>query len=126
VRFDFDAEPLTVRVCWCRDCRYWASGNGAVNLIFPSAAMTLEGAMAGFDSVADSGTVMRREFCPTCGTPLFSRAESRPHIVVVRAGAMDDPEVARPQLNIWTASAPDWAQIDPDLPCCERQPPPTG
>jgi len=30
-----------------------------------------------FTSIADSGAVMRRSFCSTCGTPLFSEAEPR-------------------------------------------------
>ena len=29
---------------------------------------------------------MHRRFCPSCGTHLFSEAESRPHLVIVRNG----------------------------------------
>jgi len=124
VRFRIDAEPMTVRACWCRDCQYWASGNAAVNAVFPSAAMTLTGETADYASTADSGNVMHRRFCPRCGTPLFSEAEVRPHVVVVRVGALDDPQSARPQMTIWTASAPPWGHVDPDIPAIEGQPPP--
>jgi len=37
VSFQITAEPLTTRVCWCRDCQY-LSANGTVNLIVPTAA----------------------------------------------------------------------------------------
>jgi len=42
----------------------------------------------------------------------------------VRAGTLDDPELARPAMTIWTASAPSWACFDERIPKVERQPPP--
>jgi hypothetical protein len=116
VRFTIEANPIGARACWCRDCQYWGSGNATINVVFPSAALRLTGETADFESEADSGNAMHRRFCPKCGTPLFSEAEARPHLVIVRAGALDDPEVARPGGTIWTASAPSWGHVDPDLP----------
>lgn len=78
--------------------------------------------MKEYVSTADSGNVMRRRFCPKCGTPLFSEASSRPDLTVVRAGALDDPEIARPASFIRTASAPSWGLLDAGLPNCEGQP----
>ena len=97
VRFRVEGEPVGVRACWCRDCQYTATGGAAINVIFPSAGFTLVGETADFASVADSGTAMHRRFCPACGTPLLSQAETRPHVVVLRAGAMDRPQDYRPR-----------------------------
>jgi hypothetical protein len=118
------AAPVAARYCWCRDCQRFAAGNATVNVIFPSDAVTIEGETSDYESLADSGARMHRRFCPTCGTPLFSQAETRPHIIIIRAGALDDPGVARPSGVIWTSSAPRWACIDPDLPSFPAQPPP--
>ena len=123
VRFRIEAEPISSRACWCRDCQYWASGNATVNVVFPSQAFSVVGETADYVSAADSGSVMHRRFCPACGTPLFSQAEPRPHLVIVRGGALDEPARASPQAVIWTASAPAWARIDSDLPAFERGPP---
>ena len=38
VRFEIDARPIAMRLCWCRDCQYFASGNATVNVVFPSDA----------------------------------------------------------------------------------------
>jgi hypothetical protein len=73
---------------------------------------------------ADSGAVMHRRFCSECGTPIFSGAEQRPEVIFVRAGALDDPNLASPSAIIWDKSAPAWACFDPDLPRIEGQPPP--
>jgi hypothetical protein len=120
------AEPVVTRVCWCRLCQYLAAGGGAVNVCFPTAAFTVEGELSDFRSVADSGNVMHRLFCPVCGTPVISKAESRPHLTFVRAGTLDDPEVARPAMTIWTAKAPSWACIADDIPRLEGQAPPAA
>jgi len=124
VRFQFDERPIAVRACWCRDCQYLSSGNASVNAIFRVASFRMTGEVGEYVSTADSGTVMRRRFCRRCGTPLFSEGLSRPNLIVVRVGALDDRETARPNGFIWTASAPSWGLLDPDLANCEGQPAP--
>jgi hypothetical protein len=124
VRYRVDAEPLTTRACWCRVCQYIGAGSGTVNICFPTSGVAVEGPLADYQSVADSGNVMHRRFCPTCGIHLFSEAESRPHLIFIRGGTLDDPELSRPAMTIWTSQAPSWACIDDAIPRLERQPPP--
>jgi hypothetical protein len=126
VRYQTAAEPITTRLCWCRVCQFIAAGNAAVGVCLPTAGMSIVGETRDFASVADSGNRMHRRFCPTCGIHLFSEAESRPHLIFVRAGTLDDPNVARPAAVIWTARAPSWACIDERLPGWEGQPPPVA
>jgi hypothetical protein len=92
--------------------------------MFRTAGFTVTGTTSSHRFEADSGNVIHREFCGSCGTPLFSRAEVRPHLVGVRVGALDDPEQAPPEMTIWTASAPSWACISETLPRMEGQAPP--
>ena len=124
VRFRITAAPIATRVCWCRVCQYLAAGNATVNVVFPSDAITIEGTLTDYQSNADSGNRMHRRFCPECGTPVFSEAESRPHLIIVRNGTLDDTELLAPSGTIWTDSAPEWAWIDESLPQHAGQPPP--
>ena len=126
VRYRVTAAPIVTRVCWSRVCQYLGAGNATVNVCFPSNAITIEGEMKDYRSVADSGHVMHRRFCPSCGTALFSEAEARPHLIFVRAGTLDNAEVAQPSATIWTSSAPTWACISESLPKIEKQPPPAA
>ena len=126
VRYRVTAEPITTRVCWCRLCQYLGAGGATVNVCFPSDAVTIEGALSDYRSTADSGNVMHRKFCPRCGTQVTSAAESRPHLLFLRAGTLDDPEVARPAMTIWTSAAPSWACIDRQIPTNAGQPPPAA
>jgi hypothetical protein len=126
VRYTSTAAPITTRVCWCRLCQYIGAGSGTVNACFKTETFSIEGELQDYRSIADSGNVMHRRFCPKCGTHLFSEAEARPHLVFVRAGTLDDPEIARPVATIWTSEAPEWACFDERLPKAERQPPPAA
>ena len=94
-----------------------------MNAVFSKDAITVTGETRDYSVVADSGSVMHRRFCPICGTALFSEAEPRPGVIIVRVGTLDEPNLAAPQMTIWTAAAPRWACFDPELPSAEGQGP---
>ena len=124
VRFEIAADaPLGARYCWCRVCQYLGAGTGAVSAIFRKENVTVSGPLIDHVIQADSGSTMHRRFCAKCGTPVFSEAEQRPHQIFVRAGTLDDPNLAAPAATIWTKSAPVWACFDPKLPQFEGQAP---
>lgn len=123
VRYEITSSPLITRVCWCRLCQYLGAGSGTVNVCFHAKDVTISGALTTYECISDSGNRMRRGFCPKCGTPVTSVAESRPELIILRAGTLDNPEIAQPAVTIWTNSAPRWACFDPDLPMVEGQPP---
>jgi hypothetical protein len=123
VRYQARSAPITTRVCWCRLCQHLAAGNATVNVVFRSEDVTIDGTLADFVATADSGNILHRGFCPVCGTPVSSRTEIRPHLVILRAGTLDDPEIAQPALTIWTSKAPSWACIATHVPQTDAQPP---
>ena len=124
VRYSIEAEPLVARTCWCRFCQFIGSGSATVNVTFPTEAVSIEGALGDLVNTADSGNVMHCRFCPVCGTHVYIQSEMRPHFFTVRAGTLDDPEIGKPSITIWTSMAPRWAAIDPNIPHHEQQPPP--
>ena len=126
VRFTIESEPLAARTCWCRLCQYLGGGTATANVAFPTDKVSWTGEIRYHDSVADSGNAMRRGFCPTCGTPLTSAALSRPHLIFLRIGTLDDPNLLGPQITIWTEQAPDWACISTEIPQLQQQPPPVA
>ena len=107
---------MAARVCWRRVCQYIGAGSGMANAVFPRDAVEITGKRQFYTSTADSGSVMHRSFCPDCGTPVFSEAEPRPNLIIVRVGTLDDPEIGKPAASIWAASAPSWACVDATLP----------
>ena len=124
VRMSFATDPLLGRTCWCRDCQKLCAGSASNNAAFRTEGMTIDGEIRWYASIAESGRTIERGFCPACGTPLLARAQGRTDLVMVRIGALDDPELIAPQSTIWASSAPGWACINAGLPRVEHQPPP--
>ena len=72
VRYEIEAEPITTRVCWCKLCQKIGAGSGTVNVAFPSDKIKVTGELRDYQCIADSGNKMHRQFCPQCGTPVFT------------------------------------------------------
>ena len=127
ITFAIDADPLGARMCWCRDCQRIASGSATVNVLFPENAVRYQGELSKIRLTADSGNTVERGFCPQCGAQMYSRTVEPAGLPIrVRAGTLDDPDIARPAATIWTAQAPAWACVDESLPSWEGQPPPVA
>ncbi len=125
VRYRIAAEPLLAVSCWCRDCQYIAAGSATHNVIFPDEAVSFEGEVATIEKTADSGRRVERGFCPKCGSQIYSRSLDPGGIPMrIRAGTLDDRELLAPQAAIFTASAPSWATIAPDVPHFDKAAPP--
>ena len=90
----------------------------------PSAAVTITGRLATYDRPADSGNVVSRSFCPTCGAPVYSTNSQMSGMHFIRASSLDDPEVFQPQLVVYSSRAPSWDHMDDSLPTFEEMPPP--
>lgn len=125
IRYTIRAEPLGTRTCWCTDCQKIASGSATNNVLFPQDAVRFEGEIATLEKRADSGNLIGRGFCPKCGTQLYSATlDPQGAPIRIRAGTLDDPELAAPQEVIWVSSAPSWAAINRNLPCHAKGAPP--
>ncbi len=121
VRYKISSEPVTARICWCRDCQK-ISGNGTVNANFATSSIEVIGTMSCYTSSADSGNELSRYYCASCGCQLLAASSARPQFRVVRIGTLDDPSSIAPAINIWTSSAPSWACLDPALKAEAGQP----
>ena len=96
VRYEIKADaPLGARHCWCRVCQYLGAEPGAVSALFRTEDVAVSGPLTDYVCKADSGATMHRRFCARCGTEVFSEAEERPALIFVRAGTLDDPNLAR-------------------------------
>lgn len=65
-------------------------------MIFPETAVTVTGTAHGFAG---------RFFCPTCGSPVFSRTGPE---VEVHLGTLDAPDQFVPGYELWTIRRESW------------------
>ncbi len=116
VQYRCTGEALMGGHCHCEDCRR-SSGTGHCSHMAVSAdAVTISGTMSQYARPADSGNMVTRHFCPTCGAPVYSTNAAMPGMLFLRASSLDDPGVFQPQMIVYAARAAAWDCMDPRLP----------
>jgi hypothetical protein len=82
----------------------------------------LTGTMSSYRHPANSGNLVERYFCSTCGSPIFSTNAAMPGLVFLRASSLDDLEQVKPQMIVYASRAPSWEMMDPSLPAFAELP----
>lgn len=123
VRYQSSEEPRFAGHCHCVDCRKSSGSGHCSHLGVGKPAFTITGETKAFNRAADSGNMVSRVFCPVCGGPVYSLNSGFPDLVFVRASSLDDPEVFKPQMIVYTSRAPSWDHMDESLPAFETMPP---
>ncbi len=124
VQYRITCEPGKIQICHCSQCRKGQGSAFASNIPIDKNHFEItEGlkALKSFESPTRGGKC--RVFCSECGSPVFSRLDSAPDIVRVRAGLLDVPvplEVAHHQFVLDKA---DWFEISDDAPQFDAFPP---
>lgn len=110
-------------VCHCTDCS--RIGGAVGHSVFAVARDTVKvtGDVTWYESLGDSGKMVRRGFCPRFGTRLFGFPELAPQLMAISAFSLDDASAYRPQANIYTKSAAPWTVLDNAIPAFEAMPP---
>ena len=103
VRYSLSGFPLVFYLCHCMECQRHTSSAFGESLRVNAADMTVEGELAVFARVAESGARREGRFCPNCGVRIFHGTEGSAE-VNIKAGTLDDTSWLRPAGHIWTRS----------------------
>lgn len=123
VRYESAVDPVALVLCHCRDCQRCTGGPFAPVAVVPSETLKVtQGETRSFTVTGEDGGRVFREFCGTCGSPLFSGLEGRRRMVGVKAGSMDDSSKLTPTMHLWTDTAVEWLPIHDELPKSPRNP----
>ena len=126
VKYEYSGEPGKSTYCHCYDCQKATGGAYTVGVLSQAAALRIvSGRLKGYTSTGDSGKQITREFCPECGSPLFTRSQMHPDLVFIKAGSLDKPELIKPAYQTWTQCAVPWAYLDKNLPFYPKGAPPS-
>ena len=121
VRFEIEGELAQIQVCHCGDCRKAQGGPFGTNIPVETSKFRL---LSGADDlrIYESTPGKERVFCSRCGGPLFSRLQSKPEVMRVRAGTLTLVDV-RPREERAMAEAPvAYANLDDGAASIEAMP----
>ncbi len=121
VRYTLNAEPLLCVTCHCKNCQRQAGSALSIIIGVPEAAVEVTGEVTTYNDTGDSGASVRRQFCNTCGSPVFTRIDSPPGMMFIKAGTLDDTTGLKPAFHCYTKSKQAWVDLG-DLPAFETVP----
>ena len=105
-------EQKGVGHCYCIDCRKSSGTGHSTHMSVPKSAFSLSGELRFFEKPADSGNIVSRGFCPTCGSLVYTKNSATPDLVILRVSSLDDPEPFTPQMAVYATRA-DLGQAGP-------------
>jgi hypothetical protein len=123
IRYEIAAEPMFAGQCQCLDCQHESGGGHTSFIAFPADAVKLTGTPRFYEVKAESGSLVRRGFCPTCGSPVVGATSGLPDVTTVSAGSLEDPSIFKPQFVCYTIRGHAWDLVDPTLPRFPKMPP---
>ena len=121
IRYRAEAEPVMQGVCHCTHCQKQAGSAFSIVMGFPKGTVAIEGTPKSYDDSGDSGGRVERIFCPTCGSPLFTKADAAPDLFFIKAGTLDDPSRFAPAIHFYAQTKLPWVETG-NVPAFERMP----
>lgn len=123
ISFEVNDNPMMSGYCHCLDCQKASGAPHVMHVAFPEAAIKVNGKTARYASKADSGGMVTREFCATCGSRLFGSSTTMPGIKTVHAAAFDDPSAFAPMMSVYAKRALPWDPVAANIPSFPSMPP---
>jgi hypothetical protein len=118
-RYRLASEPLFVNCCHCLNCQRQTGSAFVINaLIEADRVEVTAGEPERVDVPRDDGSVQQVYRCPECRIALYS-VYTRPQILFVRGGTLDEPSSIAPDAHIFTRSKLPWVVLPKGVPAFE-------
>lgn len=122
VHYESKADPMLAAHCHCIDCRKSSGTGHCTHVVIPEEGFSVTGELSFYGRPADSGNMVTRGFCPTCGSAVYSRNSGMPGMVFPRASSLDDLEVIQPKMVVYASRAASWDHMDGTIPSFDKLP----
>jgi hypothetical protein len=123
IRYEIQAEPLTLYACHCKECQKQSSSAFGMSMPVPrDTVVILRGQPKQWKRISDSGREVNCLFCGECGTRLFHNPARNSQITNVKPGTLDDTSWLKPAGNLWTQSSQKWVVLSEQMLNYDAQP----
>ncbi len=104
------SDPIRVSMCHCHACQQRTGSAFGLQARFRRDDVRIEGAVARFTRVADSGNDVTFHFCPACGTTLYwYPGGAASEFIAIAVGAFADGAFPPPTFSVYEERAHSWA-----------------
>jgi hypothetical protein len=85
-------------------------------MVFPRPAVCVTGPVKEISRATDTGAHKLKGFCGSCGSPLYNKPVSKPDMIGIYVGTLDDPSGFKPEVVMFASRGHAWDYLDPALP----------
>lgn len=117
-RYTTGAAPINVRACHCRTCQKATGAAVYARVLVPRDGLVISGPVGWYNS-ADA---VRRGFCTSCGSTLFSERLGL-GVIGLTLATLEDPHRFQPAEHVWVCDMQPWLKLDDGLPQHPENPP---
>jgi hypothetical protein len=107
---------MFTQCCHCLSCQRQTGSAFVINMLIEADRVdVLAGEPQAVEVPRDDGSAQRIHRCPTCQVAVFSEY-TRPELLFVRAGTLDEPSAVVPDAHIYTRSKLPWVALPDSVP----------
>lgn len=123
VRYQINATQMpVVYACHCTDCQTQSGSAFALQMPVFEAMLSLSGELVSGERTQPSGAIGTVFACAKCLVRVYSKNSTRPGMVTIRAGTLDDGKAVVPKFHLWTSSKQPWIVIPDNATALDEQP----
>lgn len=108
IQYSLGGDPLMTYACHCKDCQKRTGSAFSMGSIYPLSAITVTGALSGWERTSDDGNTNTRYSCSCCGNIIYGVSNASPDLIKLQPGTLDDSSQVQVDAHIWTKSAQPW------------------
>ncbi|QQS52978.1 MAG: GFA family protein [Candidatus Competibacteraceae bacterium] len=123
IKYTISSAPIRMGQCHCDHCRRLTGTGHSSNAFFAKDTVHIEGETSHYDSIADTGAIITRYFCPKYGSRLFGTSNVATNIISVSAGTLDSSSWFKPNAIVYNKRKPIWDFMDENISTFEEMPP---
>ena len=124
VTYEVQGDPMFVGHCACANCQKATGGGHSSIAAFPEPQVAIHGETTAYQGKGDSGQPTTYQFCPKCGSRLFTRAAMMPGVVMITLGTMEADADLQPSMMIYGKRRRAWDHVPAGLQVFEGMPAP--
>jgi hypothetical protein len=124
IRYEIKSFPLLLYSCNCTNCQRASGSAFALNMpVATKGFRIVKGEPKGWPHLSPSGAEVTTWFCGDCGGRINGSRKSRPDIVTIPAGMLDDTGWLTPVAHMFLKSAQPWVKSADGAECFDENPP---
>jgi hypothetical protein len=112
VRYTINAPQMpVVYACHCTECQTQSGSAFGLQMPVFETMLSLTGDLISGERTQPSGAIGTINCCSKCLVRIYSKNSTRPGMLVMRAGTLDDSQHIIPKFHLWVRSKQFWVTI---------------